>query len=115
MVKTGDRARLSQQQLEEQWERDNVAITAKLLWFYARYNLLHLCGVIDPAPYLSPRGLVRLAWVFCDTDRGRYTGEKPWVPRIEKAGELWASCGESWVSQSFSAEEVKRADTQMEG
>lgn len=32
-----------------------------------------------------------------------------------KAGELWASCGESWVSQSFSAEEVKRADTQMEG
>lgn len=32
-----------------------------------------------------------------------------------RAGELWASCGESWVSQSFAAEEVKRADTQMEG
>lgn len=83
MVKT-DEVRLSQQQVEEQWARDDVAITAKLLWFFARYNLLRLCGVIDPAPpYLKPRGLVRLAWVFRDTDRGRYTGEKHWMPRME--------------------------------
>ena len=60
MVESGNRVLSNQQQVEEQWERDDVAITAKLLWFFARYNLLHLCGIIGPAPYLKPRGLVRL-------------------------------------------------------
>ena len=100
MVESSNRVLLNQQQIEEQWERDDVAITAKLLWFFARYNLLHLCGVIGPAPYLKPRGLVRLAWIFCDTDRGRYTGQ---------GQRFWMPHGEAGV------EEVKRADTQMEG
>ena len=64
---------------EEAFERDRPVATARELWLYARFNLLRLCGV-GPMPYLKPRSLIEVAFVFCDTDKGRYVGQRHWMP-----------------------------------
>lgn len=70
-------------EVEERWRQDELSVTVKLVWLFVRYNGLRLCGVIEPGPYLKPKGLVATAFIFTETRQGRYIGERLWMPPVE--------------------------------